>query len=151
MATNISNTPQQHFFPAMENMGKWVGIAFRTGDMHNLYEDCVMLGTVGKFVHCELIIGDGKIADIYSSYCDSGTISSGFTRSVNTYFPENWVIVTHPMRDTVAAKTLALNLLSMNLPYNSHDLWQCCVKTMLPFESEIDCDMPEAWKGGVFC
>lgn len=144
--------PQQHYFPAMEGLDKWVGIAFRTGDYTNVYEDVVMAATLGSFVHCELIIGEGKIADVYSSYCEGNKLSLGFTRSVNQFFPQNWTILVHPLTDTVHAKKLALSLLGLNLPYNSRDLWQCCLQAMLPFESELDCDLPESWKpSGVFC
>jgi hypothetical protein len=42
--------------------------------------------------------------------------------------------------------------MALQLPYNSRDLWQCCIKIMLPFEKDLDCNNLPSWcKQGVFC
>ena len=42
-------------------------------------------------------------------------------------------------------------MIDLKIKYNTSDLWQCCIKTLLPFETELDCHKPESWKNGVFC
>jgi hypothetical protein len=50
------------------------------------------------------------------------------------------------------AYALVLQLVSLGLPYNSSDLWLCCIKVALPFKPDLDCERPETWRdGGVFC
>lgn len=140
-----------HVFPCMQDKGKWIGIAFKTGDWYDPYEAVIMGSTVGQYVHCELVIGDNEKADVYSSY-DSKQLCCGFARSIEDYTPKRWTLLTHKLADTQNAKKQVLQILDKNLPYNKSDLWQCCIKTMLPFESELDCELVDTWKhSGVFC
>jgi len=136
-----------HIFPTMTDKKNWIGIAFKIGSFSSAYETLIMSATFGQFVHCEIILGDGMMSDVFASYHGS----MGFMRSCESYNPEQWVILYFPLKDGRNAKCLSLQLLDLNIPYNYTDLWQCCIQAMLPFESELDCQDPNTWKKGVFC
>lgn len=136
-----------HLFPSMTDKKSWVGVAFKIGSFSSAYETLIMGSTFGQFVHCELVIGDGMMSDVFASYHGS----LGFMRSCEEYDPRLWVVLYMPLKSIKNAKALSLQLLDLQIPYNYTDLWQCCVKAMLPFESELDCTNPETWKQGVFC
>lgn len=146
------NKPKlQHLFPDMAKHPHWVGVAFLKGEVLKPYDALIMASTLGRFVHTELLVGQGANCRAYSSY-NYTDVQSGFTQSINAFDPKNWEILTVPMTSSEHAQALALQLLDAQLPYNEHDLWQCCVKAMLPFESEVDCDSVQTWKPrGVFC
>lgn len=129
--------------------GTWIGIAFRTGDPKNIKEDLIMGATWGPFVHSEIILGKNEVGRSYSAFDNR----CGFTISNSVYKKPHWKILKFPLVQGGYEKTYAmiLQMLALNIAYNSHDLWQCCVQIALPFETELDCDQPETWKGGVFC
>jgi len=141
----------KHSFPCMKNKGKWIGVAFRYGDWYNPYEALIMGSTLGSLVHCELIIGENSQGNVYSSY-NNEHVNSGCTRSIENFNTPKWLLLTQQVIDTTKSQAHILTMLENKLQYNVRDLWQCCVKTMLPFEQELDCDMVETWKPhGVFC
>ncbi len=148
---NQTKNKEQHVFPQMAKEGKWVGVAFRNGSMYSPYEAVVMSGTMGPFVHCELILGDGALGDVYASYNDE-RITSGFCRSLDVFESGKWVILKLPVKSLDKARGLTLRLMDLQIPYNQNDLWQCCIKAILPFETELSCDNADEWKKrGVFC
>lgn len=141
----------QHFFENMSKEDKWVGVAFRKGSTSAPYDMLIMSSTLGPYVHCELLLGEKNKADAYSSY-NNDNFTSGFTRSISEYNPNEWRVLAIPVTNTQNAKVLSLQLLDANIPYNSNDLWQCCVKALLPYETELECDNVDTWKAkGVFC
>ena len=111
--------------------------------------------TWGPFVHTEIWLdrGDGSRPRTYASL--QGV--SGFTPSVVTGAPHEWEVLRYQLSPPATGyeKTYAwlLQLIALNLAYNSKDLWQCCVQIALPFEKDLDCERPESWgrHGGVFC
>ena len=129
--------------------GDWVGIAFRTGDSHNIKEDLIMGATWGPYVHSEFILGRNQMGRAYSAFDNK----AGFSVSNSIYTRPLWTILTFPLREGGYHKTysMILQMLDLKLPYNSNDLWQCCVKLALPFETELDCEKPTTWHQGVFC
>jgi len=137
-------------FPSMKDKGAWIGVAFRKGSLSTWFDDMIMVGTLGSFVHCELLLGQDHYADAYSSYCDQET-NLGFTRSREDFNNKHWVVLSFPLSDAKKAQALSLSLLDNPIPYNYKDLWQCCLGVALPFEQEIDCTNMEHWKKGVFC
>lgn len=141
----------KHYFPSMVNQQQWIGVAFKKGSLLVPYEALIMSSTFGTFVHCELILGHGSVGDVYASY-DTNHEGCGFQRSTEPFTSDKYVVITLPLKDDgKTAHTLALRLIDLKLPYNSSDLWQCCIKAMLPFESDLDCEKVDTWKGGVFC
>jgi len=137
-------------FPGMRDKGTWIGVAFQRGVFSDWYHDLIMIGTLGSYVHCELLLGDGMYADAFASYYDTN-LSEGFMRSKEYYDPREWVVLSYPVSDLIKAHALCVFLLDAKIPYNTRDLWQCCVGLALPFEQEIDCTQPSHWKKGVFC
>ena len=135
-----------------------LSIAFMSGDWRLFDDRLVMSATRGPFVHAEVVLSRG---DSVRAYASLG--ASGFTVSPNKH-PESpppaepggraWRLVHFPLRQGAykPVYALILQLLALNLPYNSWDTWQCCVKLMLPFERDLDCCNPESWRAsGVFC
>lgn len=108
-----------------------------------------MGATWGPYVHTEFILGRNQLGKSYSAYDNL----AGFTTSKSKYTEPLWKILTFPLKQDGYDKTYAmiLQLLDLQLPYNSNDLWQCCVKLALPFETELDCERPSTWSKGVFC
>lgn len=141
----------KHSFPCMHKKGKWIGVAFRAGDWRDPYEAIIMGSTWGSLVHCELIIGDNTQGNVYSAY-NNEHVHSGCTRSIENFSSNKWMLLTHQVKDTQKSQTHVLRMLDSKLMYNTKDLWQCCIRTLLPFEQELDCDVVETWKPhGVFC
>jgi hypothetical protein len=134
-------------YPGMK--GDWLGIAFRHGHARRLEDDVIMTTTFGRWVHCEVILGRGEGGNAYGAYQGQG----GFLRSLHRHTPDEWEVYAIPLRDPKPLHGHLLYLLSLGIPYNYGDLWQCCVKAMLPFERELDCDRPGQWAaaGGLFC
>ncbi len=134
-----------------------LSIAFMSGDWRLFDDRLVMSATRGPFVHAEVVLSRG---DSVRAYASLG--ASGFTVSPNKH-PESppaepggraWRLVHFPLRQGAykPVYALILQLLALNLPYNSWDTWQCCVKLMLPFERDLDCCDLESWRAsGVFC
>jgi len=129
--------------------GDWLGVAFYKGSYSSMYDDLVMAATLGTFVHCELLRGRGRsVCQAYSSFNPRG----GFILSPNRPSPAHWALFAIPVDNPRAVHATILSVLALNLPYNSRDLWQCCFKAMLPWETELDCDRPATWQtSGVFC
>lgn len=140
-----------HYFPTMTNHPTWVGVAFKTGTMTSAKDIIVMGATLGPYVHCELIFGTGMQSNVFASYDDTQK-NSGFMRSLNTFNDQEWLVLTSPVSDLKTAQIMSLQLLDLEIPYNHNDLWQCCIKAVLPFEDDLDCDLLHTWKHtGVFC
>ena len=128
--------------------GDWLGIAFRTGSLRQLADDAIMGFTMGEYVHCEVVLGEGENGKAYGAFQGCG----GFMSSENVHAPPEWAMFALPLKDPQLAKGIVLHMLSLHLPYNYADLWQCCITAMLPWEAELDCDRPESWHSrGVFC
>lgn len=126
--------------------GAWIGVAFAKGNIYKPYDDLIMGATWGNMTHCELLLGKDNVAQAYTSY-----EGIGFVQSMKDNF-DNWNIIYFPVQNHLQSFPFVLRALSANIPYNSKDLWQCCIKTMLPMESELDCNVPELWsQTGVFC
>ena len=126
--------------------GEWVGVAFLKG-RRTARDELTMVATMGDVVHCELVVGRGQYAQAYGSFAAMG----GFVRSPNIHTAPEWTVLALPVRDAQAVLARSLQLVALGLPYNSKDLWQCCLKVMLPFETELDCQHPHTWHQGVFC
>ena len=128
--------------------GDWLGVAFKRGNGYKLLDDFVMGATLGPWVHCELVVGRGNIGRAYAAFQGA----RGFMPSQSEHVPREWVLFALPITDQAAVKTHVLTVLSLDLPYNYTDLWQCWMTAMLPWETELDCARPESWKEtGVFC
>jgi hypothetical protein len=85
---------------------------------------------------------------VYTSF-DAG---GGFLPSANRPSAPHWAMFAIPVTNPAAVHATLLTVLSLNLPYNRKDLWQCWFKAMLPWETELDCERPETWRqSGVFC
>lgn len=140
-----------HYFPSMKDNPQWIGVAFKIGSFYNPQDVIIMGSTVGRYVHCELILGKGMTSDVYAAY-DGDVPGSGFTRSCEVYDPKDWVVYSLPANDLTRAKVMSLQLIDAKISYNRKDLWQCCIKAALPFESDLDCDLVDTWKPhGIFC
>lgn len=127
--------------------GPWIGVAFLKGDVHRIGDDLVMGATWGSMTHCELLIGNGTTARSYGAFTDAG-----FVESSNEIVGPRWHVTCFPVQDHNVTYPFVLRALSLGIPYNNKDLWQCCIKAMLPFETELDCTVPESWvQHGVFC
>jgi hypothetical protein len=135
----------------------WLGVAFLRAHNSLPRDRVVSALTWGPYVHTEILLArqDG---DIRSYAAFDGV--SGFTPSrywgkhLGPQQQQQWTVIRYPLQaggyERVYA--LVLQLLALNLAYNSRDLWQCCVKVALPFESDLDCERPDTWRpGGVFC
>jgi hypothetical protein len=135
-----------------------IGVAFLRGNPHSFWERLIMDTTFGPFVHTELFLQKGTDIRFYAatnparSDQRSGFMPSARLRSMPD--PTQWEIVRFPVTQPCyhAAYALVLQLIAMRLPYNANDLWQCCIRVMLPFENDLDCERPCTWqKSGVFC
>jgi hypothetical protein len=132
--------------------GATLGVAFRRANMEVPKDRLISTLTWGPFVHTELWLnrGDERRPRTYGAFQgESGFMPSNPFRARD----EQWVVVQYALPPGGYERVYAvmLQLLSMNLPYNSRDLWQCCIKVALPFEKDLDCERPDTWKGGVFC
>ena len=136
----------------------YVGVAFLRGSPHSIAERFIMEATGGPYVHTEFILQSGADVRLYTAAnIARGDRVGGFMPSARLRTlpdPARWEIVRFPVTPAAYAATyaLVLQLLSMQLPYNARDLWQCCVKLMLPFERDLDCNRVDTWRSsGVFC
>lgn len=135
---------QEHYF----------GVAFRRGLSHDWHDMLVMESTRGPYVHAELFLQRGKTSRFYTSYDSSkGTCAINPTTR-RLPLPPHWEALRFPInqRGYKAAYALILQLMTLPIPYNNRDLWQCAIPVMLPFERDLDCMNPASWTGtGVFC
>lgn len=139
----------------------FVGVAFLRGDPYFMRDGLVMQSTGGPFVHTEFVLGWGQDVRCYTAFGAPGRNDpvNGFVPSRRTIgLPDGprWEVVTFPVRGGAAdywrAYAFVLQLVAMRVPYNYQDLWQCCVKIALPYERDVDCDVPASWqRHGVFC
>jgi hypothetical protein len=130
---------------------QWLGLAFLRAQAGVPRDHVISTLTWGPFVHAELLLarGDGDVR-AYAAF--EGR--SGFTPSARRHHGGDWVVLRFALPPGGYERTYAvmLQLVALSLPYNSRDLWQCCVKLALPFERDLDCERPETWRaGGVFC
>ena len=142
--------------PPSVHQTPWLGVAFQRAQSSIPRDRVISALTWGPYVHTEILLArqDG---DIRSYAAFDGV--SGFTPSRNwgkhSHCPaQQWTVIRYPLQPGGYEKVyaLVLQLLALNLAYNSRDLWQCCVKVALPFESDLDCERPDTWRpGGVFC
>ena len=150
----------------------FIGVAFLQGDPRVLWDQVVMRSTWGRFVHTEIFLQNEHGARFYTacSPWNKGFIPSARVEGLvpatqmdrlasrKEEIPGaqgRWELLTFPLSGQggyEAAYTLILEILAMHLPYNSKDLWQCCLQVMLPFECDLDCENLETWRAsGVFC
>lgn len=134
----------------------FIGVAFMRGDSRILGDQVVMRATWGPFVHSEIFIQKGRDVRFYSASSPRGQGLVPSARLPGLPMPDKkWELVRFPLRQPggyEAAYAVILQILAMQLPYNNHDLWQCCMKLMLPFEQDLDCDNLDTWRpSGVFC
>lgn len=136
--------------------GLYVGVAFLRGSPQTWGDTLIMRSTAGPFVHTEFFLQDGGRSRFYTSVdVPPGTFPSAIMPT-GTRLPlsSEWEAVRFPVDRSgyKAAYALMLELISLPIPYNSRDLWQCAVKVMLPFEQDLDFARPATWvRPGVFC
>jgi len=140
----------------------FVGVAFRRGLQSSIGDEVVMQSTGGPYVHSEFILGRAGDIRCYTA-CGSNRWHrepvEGFipVRRMQSLQPApGWDVVTFPLNDGRhgynAVYAFILQLVAAQTPYNHADLWQCCVKAMLPFERDVRCEQPDSWRErGVFC
>jgi hypothetical protein len=138
-----------------------VGVSFLRGCNRNLGDLFIMESTRGPFIHSEFFLQRGNDIRYYTALnlVERSTLvnGGGFMPSTRNkrLVPEGaWETVKFPIseKDFFSCYALVLQVLALQLPYNSQDLWQCCIKFMLPFEKDLDCDNIDSWrKSGVFC
>ena len=132
----------------------WLGLAFLRAKPGVPRDHFMSTMTWGPFVHTEVLLArDEGDVRAYASF--DGV--SGFTPSRHSpysYRTDEWVVLRFRLSPGgyERAYALVLQLVALGLPYNSRDLWLCCVKVALPFKPDLDCERPETWRdGGVFC
>lgn len=132
----------------------YVGIAFRRGTPHDWHDLLVMQTTKGPFVHTEMFLQKDQASRFYTAV-DSGARVHGITPTRRSLpLPANWEAVRFPVKPSgyKVAYALLLHLISLPIPYNNEDLWQCAMPLLLPFEKDLDCmDLPSWTTHGVFC
>lgn len=132
----------------------WIGIAFRYASPRSTRDRVVSALTSGPYVHTEVLLADGKGGLRAYSACDN---TSGFSpsSSFDGRKPNRWTAVRYTFKSDEAfmkAYAFLLHIISLSLPYNKGDLWQCFIQAALPFEADLDCDAPRTWtRTGVFC
>jgi len=146
----------------MQNDSPFLGVCFRRGAWDYLGDEVVMQGTGGPYVHSEFILGKNR----HDMRCYTSCASSGHDKGLEGFMltrrwsclpsSHDWEVVTFPLNDGMQgykrAYSFILQLVSMRIPYNYGDLWQCCVKVLLPSERDILCtDMRDWQRHGVFC
>lgn len=144
----------------------FIGVAFKRGNTASVQDELIMQSTGGKLIHSEFMLGRPFDVRCYTacSMLQQGSVQikyeSGFTPSRRfKSLPsrdEGWECICFPLqghaRDYKLVYSVLLQLMALQLPYNYHDLWQCCSKAMLPFERDIDYTNFNEWKAnGVFC
>jgi hypothetical protein len=125
-------------------------VAFLRGDPACLYDRFVMEGTGGPFVHTEVVLRDESGRG--RAYTALERVGGVVPVAPHAYGPE-WALVCLPLAPAMLRRVYAgiLGLLAAGIPYNTADLWQCCVPLFLPFETDLDCARGDTWRGGVFC
>lgn len=133
-----------------------VGVAFKRGSPLTWGDTLIMRSTAGPFVHAELFLQNGSHARFYTSVDVPASTFPCAIMPTPSRLPlsGDWESIRFPVTQHgfTVAYALILELLSLPIPYNSRDLWQCAVKLMLPFERDLDFARPSTWTGhGVFC
>lgn len=131
-------------------MGPSLTVAFLRGDPRSLHDAFVMDGTWGPYVHTEVVLTPASGPPrAYSSFDAAG----GVVPVAPHAYDRGWDLVTYPLPQAgfCGLYAMLLAMIAARPPYNSRDLWQCCVPIFLPFESDLDCTAPRTWAGGVFC
>jgi hypothetical protein len=129
----------------------WLGLAFQRAKLGVPRDHVIATLTWGPFVHTELLLAKGD-GDVRAYAAFEGR--AGFSPSARKHGGPDWVVLRFALAPGgyERAYALMLQLVALGLPYNSRDLWQCCVKVALPFEQDLDCERPDSWRdGGVFC
>ena len=140
----------------------FVGLAFRRGVWSSFDDEVVMQATGGPYVHSEFILGKNLNDMRCYTACSSPNrdkTQDGFlpTRHWRSLPPaQEWEVVGFPLNEGIQgykrAYAFILHLLSTQIQYNYRDLWQCCVRVMLPIEQDVNSMDPSDWKrNGVFC
>lgn len=132
----------------------YLGVAFRRGLTKDWNDLLVMESTQGPYVHTELFLQRGNASRFYTSVNADRRPCAITPTSRRLPLPPHWEAVRYPVsqRGYRAAYALILQLMTLPIPYNSRDLWQCAIPLMLPFERDLDCMDPPSWTGpGVFC
>lgn len=140
----------------------FMGVAFRRGCLKSVGDDVVMQGTWGPYVHSEFVLGKNSSDIRCYTACsspDSSKYREGFLstqRWTSLTPPEGWEVIIFPINEGMTgyrkAYALILQLLSLHIPYNYKDLWQCCVKAVLSHEKDVVCTDAKDWqRHGVFC
>lgn len=132
----------------------YLGVAFRRGSAGSWHDLLVMESTRGPYVHSELFLQCGAKSRFYTAYDASHRPSTITPTSRRLPLPPNWEAVRFPIgaRGYKTAYALILQLMTIPIPYNSQDLWQCAIPLALPFEKDLDCMAPASWtRKGVFC
>ena len=132
----------------------YLGVAFRRGEPRYWHDLLVMESTRGPYVHSELFLQCGEKSRFYTSYDASRQPSAITPTSRRLPLPQNWEALRFPIstRGYKAAYALILQLMTIPIPYNNQDLWQCAIPLVLPFERDLDCMAPASWtRKGVFC
>jgi hypothetical protein len=137
----------------------WLGIAFRHMQASSFKDEMVSFMTGGdSFVHTEVLLADqhGNIRPYAASDNDSGfRPSPSFNRAKSTREPNRWTAIKYPLNGPDGYKkayAILLYIVSLGLPYNTGDLWQCCFEHALPTKEDLDCERPHTWtEHGVFC
>jgi hypothetical protein len=134
----------------------WIGVAFRHASPSIAKDRIISCLTRGPFVHTEIILADGKGGmRAYAAKDNTSGFSPSNSFNAACGSHHAWTTVRYSLGSPQAYKhvyAIILQLISLALPYNSQDLWQCCVQIALPFEHDLDWRYPETWKGaGVFC
>ena len=131
----------------------YVGIAFRVGNPACSGDLLIMGASGGPFVHTEFFLQRGADTRFYTAI-DRKQNGGFLPTSQRLPLPRNWEVVRFPVttQGYHLAYALVLQMLSMHIPYNSRDLWQCCFQLLLPYERDLDWDHLAAWNArGVFC
>jgi hypothetical protein len=133
-----------------------VGILSLRGNPRLWGDMLVMESTGGPFVHSEIFLQNGRDVRTYTAVQYPHPCSDSAFCPTGRRFPlsSQWETIRFPVTEAAykAAYAIILQLMALQLPYNSRDLWQCCIKIMLPFEKDLDCNNLPSWcKQGVFC
>jgi hypothetical protein len=150
-----------HFACMTQGVQPFVGVAFYRGNPRYLADNFIMQSTGGPFVHTEFLLGKKGDIRFYTACGAPGRrdIQDGFVptrRMTSLPMASDWDVVTIPItgghQGYNRAYAVILRLLALQIPYNYADLWQCCVKLMLPYEKDVQCEDPNSWRShGVFC
>lgn len=127
--------------------GPWLGIAFLKGQFWDPHDDLVMTSTMGRFVHCEIVVGNGEWGKAYSAFWGVG----GFVPSNSFIYPKQWCMFEIPLLNPSHLSSAIYDTVRAAPTYNQSDLWQCVIKAALPFEDDYVYTDPVSWKHGVFC